>query len=140
MSRSANRRRVRISLFRWKGAMLPAALGLLVASTALARDPDTVPGSPRWPGMKIGERIQLPNQWSLQPAGEQIELGDFPVNIALHPKEPYAAVLHCGYGKHEIAIVDLKYNIVASRAQAAEMFYGLAFDPTGSRLFASGGE
>ncbi len=120
----------------------PASLALIlsISSIALARDPDSSPAAPHWPGMKTGERIQLPNQWSLQPAGEQIEFGDFPVNIALHPKEPYAAVLHCGYGAHEIVIVDLKSKKVVSRAKEPEMFYGLAFDPDGKRLHVSGGE
>ncbi len=29
--------------------------------------------------------VLLPNQWSLRPAGRQVPLGDFPVNIAMHP-------------------------------------------------------
>jgi len=29
--------------------------------------------------------VLLPNQWSLHPTGRQIELADFPVNLALHP-------------------------------------------------------
>ena len=33
--------------------------------------------------------IQLPNQWSLRPAGKQLSLGDFPVNLALHPDGRY---------------------------------------------------
>ena len=37
------------------------------------------------PGYRPDGSILLPNQWSLRPAGRQIELGDFPVNIALHP-------------------------------------------------------
>ena len=35
----------------------------------------------------------LPNQWSLRPAGKQLELGVFPVNIALHPSGRWLAVL-----------------------------------------------
>ena len=47
-------------------------------------------------------------QWSLRPAGKQVSLGDFPVNIAVHPGGRYAAVMHSGYGPHEIIIVDIK--------------------------------
>ena len=60
------------------------------------------------PGMQAGGKILLPNQWSLRPAGKQLKMGDFPVNIALHPTEPFAAVLHAGYGDHEVVIIELK--------------------------------
>jgi DNA-binding beta-propeller fold protein YncE len=92
------------------------------------------------PGMQSGGQIVLPTQWSLEPAGRQIKLGDFPVNIALHPKESWAAVLHAGYGEHEVAIVDLDNQRVVSRVTLPQAFYGLCFDPAGARLFVSGGE
>src|ERR1700756_4514749 len=84
--------------------------------------------------------ILLPNQWSLKPAGKQIKLGDFPVQIVLHPSERWAAVLHAGYGDHEIVIVDLKRDRVVSRVTVPQAFYGICLDPEGKQLFASGGE
>ena len=39
------------------------------------------------PGVQPGGAILLPNQWSIRPAGKQLELGDFPVNLALHRAE-----------------------------------------------------
>jgi len=95
---------------------------------------------PLLPGMQSGGRILLPTQWSLQPAGKQLKLGDFPVNIALHPGEPYAAVLHAGYGEHEVVIVDLTSLAVVSRVVIPQTFVGLCFNPEGTQLFASGGE
>ncbi len=92
------------------------------------------------PGMKANGQVQLPTQWSLHPTGKQIPLGDFPVNIAIHPSETWCAILHAGYGEHEVVIVDLKQDRIVSRASIPQAFYGLAFDPTGTRLFASGGE
>src|SRR5688572_17695540 len=59
------------------------------------------------PGLRKDGSVQLPNQWSLRPAGRHIELGDFPVNIALHPTGEFAAVLCAGYREHEVVIVDL---------------------------------
>ena len=61
----------------------------------------------------------------LRPAGRQIELGNFPVNIAVHPAGRFAAVLHSGYGKHEVAVVDLSQEKVVSRAPVRESFYGM---------------
>jgi len=102
--------------------------------------PSRPAASRRLPGLDRDGSILLPTQWSLSPAGKQIKLGDFPVNIALHPKEPWAAILHAGYGEHEIIVVDLKAERVISRAGLPQCFYGLCFDPAGKWLLASGGE
>jgi DNA-binding beta-propeller fold protein YncE len=80
----------------------------------------------------------LPNQWSLRPAGSHVELDDFPVNIQLHPKGKWAAVLHCGYSKHVVLMVDLAEKKVISRADVPEAFYGLVFSPDGRKLYCSG--
>ncbi len=94
------------------------------------------------PGVRADGVVQLPNQWSLRPAGTHLALGDFPVNIALHPDGKYAAVLHAGYSEHEIVIVELRTANprVISRASLDQTFYGLCFAPDGKTLFASGGE
>jgi hypothetical protein len=90
--------------------------------------------------------IRLPNQWALRPAGKQLLLGDFPVNMSLHPSGRWLAVLHAGYGTHEVVIVALpdertetKGSIVC-RVPVDQAFYGLCFTPDGETLFASGGE
>jgi DNA-binding beta-propeller fold protein YncE len=92
------------------------------------------------PGVQPTGAILLPNQWSLRPAGRQLELGDFPVNLALHPGGRWLAALHAGYGEHEVILVDLQKRKISSRVTLPECFYGLCFSPDGRRLFASGGE
>src|SRR5262249_48143472 len=94
------------------------------------------------PGLRNDGFVQLPNQWSLKPAGRQLELGDFPVNIAMHPTGEFAAVLCAGYRDHEVLIIDLNPEKprVLSRATIDQGFYGLTFSPDGKQLFASGGE
>jgi YVTN family beta-propeller protein len=82
--------------------------------------------------------VLLPNQWSLRPAGRQVTLEDFPVNIAVHPQGKFAAVLHCGYGKHVVLVVDLSTLQITGRAEIDESFYGLEFSSDGSQLFCSG--
>ncbi len=116
-------------------------LGLL-ALTACAPNPP-VPNHPavqetRLPGKKADGSVLLPNQWSLRPAGTQVDLGDFPVNIAVHPGGRYAAVVHSGYGAQEIVIVDLSQAAVASHMPVHEAFYGLEFSRDGRKLFCSG--
>jgi DNA-binding beta-propeller fold protein YncE len=94
------------------------------------------------PGVLAGGAIQLPNQWSLRPAGKQVTLGDFPVNIAVHPDGRWLAILHAGYGVHEVVIVDVgsARNKITCRVSIDQTFYGLAFSPDGKTLYASGGE
>jgi DNA-binding beta-propeller fold protein YncE len=117
---------------------LGCALCLLSSRRSAAADEPAPP--PRWPGVQSDGRTLLPNQWTLQPAGKQIPLGDFPVHIVLDPSRRWAAVLHCGYGEHEIVVVDLEHNEIVSRTKLPESFYGLTFDPAGKRVFASGAE
>ena len=111
------------------------------------------------PGLRPDGSVLLPNQWSLRPAGKQIPLGDFPVNIAVHPGGRFAAVLHSGHGRHEIMVVDVggfaaktesghgRHDLtvwqpieskVVARVPVRESFYGLTFSPDGRRLFCSG--
>lgn len=94
------------------------------------------------PGLRRDGTVQLPNQWSLRPAGRHLEVGDFPINMALHPTGEYVAVLCAGFRDHEVVIVDLnpQRSRVVSRATIDQAFYGLTFSPDGSKLYASGGE
>ncbi len=91
-----------------------------------------------WPGRQPDGSILLPNQWSLRPVGRQVELGDFPENVAVHPSGRYAAVLHAGYGKHEVIVVSIPEGQITSRTRLNETFYGLEFAKDGKQLFASG--
>jgi DNA-binding beta-propeller fold protein YncE len=80
----------------------------------------------------------LPNHWSLRPAGRQIPLRDFPVNIAVHPRGQYAAVLHSGYSQNVVTIIDLSSEKLVSHANIRQGFYGLEFSGDGRRLYCSG--
>jgi DNA-binding beta-propeller fold protein YncE len=93
------------------------------------------------PGINLDGSILLPNQWSLRPAGRAIEVGDFPVNIAIHPSGQFAAVLHAGMREHEVVIVALeKRQKIVCRVAVDQTFYGMCFAPDGKRLYVSGGE
>ncbi len=110
-----------------------AAIGFALAGTRLNAAAPVL-----WPGPQPDGSMLLPNMWSLEPAGSHIELGDFPVNIALHPDGKYAAILHCGYSAHEIFLVDLAEKKVLSRNRISEAFYGITFSPDGKKLYCSG--
>jgi len=96
------------------------------------------PGTADLPGLRKDGSVLLPNQWSLRPVGLQVPLGDFPVNIAVHPDGRYAAVLHSGFAAHEIIVVDIKKAKVVSRVPIHESYYGLEFANSGGRLYCSG--
>ncbi len=93
----------------------------------------------RWPGQLPGGAMLLPNGWSLRPVGRQIPLGDFPVNVVFHPSGRWAVVSHGGWGTHELVVVDLASRRVVSRAELRETYLGLAMDPQGRYVYASGG-
>ncbi len=84
------------------------------------------------------ERL-LPRQWTLRPAGTSIPLGDKPLNIAISPDNRYIAILHSGYGQHEIRVVDLKSHQQVGQASLKNTWYGVAFTPDGKRLYVSAG-
>ena len=112
---------------------------LVAAALASGSGPWAAEPAPRTPGPQPDGSVILPNQWSLRPAGRQLEVGDFPAAIALHPNGRHAVVLHCGYGPHEVAVLDVADRKLVSRTRLAESFQGLAFSPDGSRLWVSGG-
>ena len=80
----------------------------------------------------------LPNLWSLRPAGQQVALADFPVNIAVAPDGKFAVILHCGHGPHELVAVELGSKQISSRAEVPEAFYGITFTKDGKKIYCSG--
>lgn len=122
------------------GICAALAWSLSGAQEAPALQDPNKPAGRVLPGVQPGGAVLLSNQWSLRPAGKHIELGDFPVNLAIHPKGEYLAALHAGYGEHEIDIVHLTRQKVTSRVILDQSWYGLTFSPDGKTLYASGGE
>jgi YVTN family beta-propeller protein len=105
------------------------------------------------PGVTDSGQVLLPNQWSLHPAGRQVFAGDFPLNTVFSPDGDFLAVTHGGYGPNEIVIFrfpsirpetefeeapDETAEIV-SRVELPNLWYGLAFSPDGTKLYAGGG-
>ena len=92
-----------------------------------------------WPGMTRSGTVLLPNGWSLKPAGRQTKLGDFPVQIAVHPVRPILAILHAGHGDHEIITVNGESGRIVGRAIVPASFSGVVWSADGKRLFVGGG-
>ncbi len=92
------------------------------------------------PGLQSSGETLLPNGWSLRPAGQQIDLGDFPSRMEISPDGKYAALQHTGWGQHEIKIVSLADRKIRSSVVIDQTFQGLRFSQDGGRLYVSGAE
>ena len=92
-----------------------------------------------WPGITSAGTVLLPNGWALKPAGRQARLGDLPVQIAVHPTDPILAIVHAGYGEHEVITVAAESGKVIGRVSLPETFGGLAWSKDGKQLYVGGG-
>lgn len=110
----------------------------VVGTPGMASVPIRASSSGTWPGREPDGSVLLPNQWSLRPAGRQVELTILPINIAVQPAGRFAAILHTGYSQHEILVVDINAARVVSRTKVHEAFYGIEFSADGKHLFCSG--
>jgi WD40 repeat protein len=119
----------------------PIALLLLLAIPAMSQSRNnsrTNDNIHKWPGKQADGSILLPNMWSLHPAGTQVQVADFPVNIAIHPEGKFAAILHAGHSTHEIHILEIATARVVHQEKIDETFYGIEFSGNGKTLYTSG--
>lgn len=92
------------------------------------------------PGLNAAGNVLLPNGWTINAQGKQTSLGDFPVHMLLSPTSNELAILHCGYGEHEIITIEPKTLNKITRTPIPQSFYGMDFSSDGKHLLASGGE
>jgi len=85
------------------------------------------------------DKITLPNGWSLSPSGDQIPLGDLPLNIALTPDLQYAAVTNNGQSTQSVQLIRIRDQKLVDTYEVGKSWLGLAFSDDGKSLYASGG-
>ncbi|MGH9400449.1 MAG: alkaline phosphatase family protein [Thermoanaerobaculia bacterium] len=90
------------------------------------------------PGVERGSTL-LPNGWRIAPAGRHITVGDLPLSIAESPDGRFAVVVNSGYEKPTLSVVDLEKLHVRQTFSLDNAWLGLAFHPSGDRLYASAG-
>ncbi|UCD86020.1 MAG: beta-propeller fold lactonase family protein, partial [Deltaproteobacteria bacterium] len=91
--------------------------------------------------------VLLPNGLSITPAGEQIKVGGFPMNLVLTPDNKTLIVTNNGYGiekTQSLSVIDVdvrKMTIrqTVSKGSDESYFLGLAVKSDGTKLYASGG-
>lgn len=69
-----------------------------------------------------------------------MDMGDFPSRMELSPDGKFAAILHSGWGTHEVRVVSIADNKVTSSVVIDQTFQGLRFNQDGSKLYVSGAE
>src|ERR1035437_8690434 len=72
-------------------------------------------------------QLKLPNGWSLSPVGNQIPVGDLPLNIAVSPDQKYAAVTNNGESEQSIQLIDLHEQKLLDTYVIGKSWLGLVF-------------
>ncbi len=88
---------------------------------------------------KIQTRVDLPNGWSLTPAGKSLQLGDLPLNLAISSSKKMMAVTNNGQGKQTLQLIDLINEKVVDEINIEKSWLGLKFSEDEKYLYASGG-
>jgi len=83
--------------------------------------------------------VQLPNGWSLSPAGRQMELGGLPLKLLPIPGSSQVLVASNGYTGHFIGLIDVAKAELVQRVPISEGWMGMALSPDGGHVFVSGG-
>jgi YVTN family beta-propeller protein len=91
------------------------------------------------PKLAALNKIQLPNGWSLSPAGKSLPLGDFPLNIAVSSSKKYMAITNNGQSKQSIQLINVATNKVVDNVGIDKSWLGIAFSKDEKNLYASGG-
>ncbi|HTE13396.1 MAG TPA: bifunctional YncE family protein/alkaline phosphatase family protein [Chitinophagaceae bacterium] len=85
------------------------------------------------------KRVNLPNGWSLTPAGSSLPLGDLPLNIAVSSTRHYAAVTNNGQSTQTIQLIDARSNQQLDQVVIPKSWGGIVFSADEKYLYASGG-
>lgn len=117
--------------------LMPLALMLLFqfSGAAFQKQGD----ARRLPGGSPETGFLLPNGWSITPAGEQIEVGDLPLALVLHPDGRHLLVSNNGYGAQSVDVINLASKKIVSRARVDMAWLGLGVSRDGNTIYAGGG-
>src|SRR5580704_8710131 len=94
------------------------------------------------PGIKdslLKKKVELPNGWSLTPAGHSLPLGDLPLNIAVSFSRRYLAVTNNGQSTQTIQLIDAEKERILDSVIIPRSWLGLTFSADEKYLYASGG-
>ncbi len=107
---------------------IPATCATIVLASAIAIA--QIPGD-------VGDKVVLPNGWSLTPAGTQASVGDFPMNALLTPDERLLVVVHGGQSKAELRVLRTSDRTTAQTIRLKDAFWGMS--QSDGKIYVSGG-
>ena len=81
----------------------------------------------------------LPNNWRITPIGKSIPTEDLILNIQPSPDGRVMVATHGGYNSHGLDVVNAKTGEFMQRIVLKTAWFGLAWSPDATLLYASGG-
>jgi len=115
---------------------LPAVLLLLAAGTLLVSQREDLTERP---GPQRDGSVLLNTGWTLRPAGRQIPLSTFPMNVRPSPDGKYLVVLEGGYLPPTLTVFRTANMQQVDQRRVDDAWLGLAFAETGGLFYVSGG-
>ena len=85
------------------------------------------------------KRVMLPNGWSITPVGQQVGLGDLPLNLVVSNNKKMMAVTNNGVGTHSIELIEAASGKKLDSMVIGKAWYGLAFGDDDQSLYVSAG-
>ena len=87
---------------------------------------------------KFEDYTLLPNGWKLTPVGDQISIGELPLNLIITKDDKYALTSNSGTKENSISVVDLEAKKEIQRIDVNKTWRGIVFNDDDSRLYVSG--
>jgi len=81
----------------------------------------------------------LPNGWKITPLGRAVQTEDMVLNVSVAPDKKSVIALHAGFNPHGLVVVDTHSEEAVQRIRLKSAWLGLAWHPSGKRLYVSGG-
>jgi YVTN family beta-propeller protein len=106
-----------------------AAISILIGASSMAQTAQEL----------NKKRVMLPNGWSITPVGQQLALGDLPLNLVVSNNKKWMAVTSNGVSNHSIELIEVATGKKLDSILIAKAWYGLAFGDDDQFLYASGG-
>ena len=111
---------------------------LLLASGCSVQDTTTISSKKIMVPGKFEDYTLLPNGWKLTPAGDQVAIGELPLNMIITKDDKYALTSNSGTKENSISVVDLNAEKEVQRIDVSKTWRGITFNGDDSKLYVSG--
>ncbi|MBC7925916.1 MAG: beta-propeller fold lactonase family protein, partial [Bryobacteraceae bacterium] len=104
------------------------ALVLAAAALLTAQKPEPLPNG-----------YALPNGWRITPVGRSVPTEDMVLHVSPAPDGKAVVALHAGFNPHGLVVINPSTEEVSQRVGLKSAWLGLAWHPSGKKLYVSGG-